>query len=133
MRRLATILSALGFLWACAATVYLVAGAGDGSVGTGSALTAHEAAVGRLPVTLQSANGAWIVGVLVLVTVLAGIPFGLALRYPEGHRTATWAAALLLLGFSSISGSGLGLTYLPVGAALLASAAVADKRPARGR
>lgn len=127
MRRLSTALSALGFLWACAATIYLVAGAGDDAAHVTSVLTAGEVAVGRLPVPLRSTNGPWIVGLLLLVTLLAGIPFGLSLSYPAGHRTATWTAGLVVVGFSLVSGLALGLMYLPVGVVLLASAAVAER------
>lgn len=119
MRRLATTLSALGFVWASAVTVFLVSAAGYEGISTGSAVAAGDTGIS---VSLLSANGPWFVGLLVGVTLLAGLPFGLALCYPAGQRTTTWISGLLLLSFSIIAGFSVGLPYLLPALVLLASA-----------
>jgi hypothetical protein len=123
MRHLATALNALAFLWVSAATTYLLATAGDEGANATSVLSGHEAVVGHVSVSLGSANGAWVFALLVGVSLLAVLPFGVALNFPERHRPVTWSVGLLLLGFSLISGFSVGLVYLPGALALLASAA----------
>lgn len=122
MRRLATALGALAFLWACGATVYLLTTAGYEGLGTTSALVDGGIEVRRVSVSLAAANGPWVVGLLIGVSLFAGVPLGVALTFPAGQRSTTWTAALLLLGFSVISGFSVGFFYLPCGILLLASA-----------
>lgn len=122
MRHLATALNALAFLWACAATIYLLVASGYEGTYTTSASTGSDAVVGHMDVSLASANGPWVVGLLVVVTLIAGLPFGVTLALPDGHRAVTWSAGLLLLGFAILSGFVIGLMYLPVAVVLLASA-----------
>ena len=122
MRHMATALKALAFLWVGAATLYLLFTAGYEGVNPASAFTGTAAVVGHIDVPLDSSNGPWVVGLLLVVSLIAGIPFGVALTYPESHRAVTWTAGLLLLGFSVIAGFAVGLMYLPGAVLLLASA-----------
>lgn len=126
MPRLATALKALAFLWSCSATVYLLVASAYEGVNRTSALTGSEAVVGQIDVSLASPAGVWVVGLLVVVTLVAGLPFGVASTYPEGHPAVTWTVALLLFGFSIMSGVTVGLMYLPAAVVLLAAATVPD-------
>ena len=123
MRRLATALSALAFLWALAATVYVLAGVGYEGISTGFALTGGREEPGPGVVSLASATGVWIVALLAGVTLLAGMPLGVALSHPAGQRATTWSAGLLLLGFSVVAGFTVGPFYLPCAIVMLAAAA----------
>jgi hypothetical protein len=124
MRRLALTLDALAFLWACAATVYLVLAAGHQGVSTISALTASDVEAQRVTVSLVSAEGVWVVGLLLGVTLLAGLPLGVGLALPVARPTTTWTAGLLLLGFAIVSGFSLGLFYLPSAVLLVVAGVV---------
>lgn len=124
MRRLAGTMDALAFLWSGAASIYLLTAAANEGIGTGTALTESGVEPQRVTASLASANGPWVVAVLVGVTLLAGVPMGVALTHPEGQKVTTWCVAVLLLGFSVLSGFSVGLFYLP-GAALLVLAALA--------
>jgi hypothetical protein len=123
MRHFSTALNALGFLWACGATAYLLATSGHEGTSTASALTGAEAGVGHMTLSLASTNGAWIVLLLLAVTMLAGVPFGVAMSLPERHRAVTWVVGLLLLGFALMAGFTVGFIYLPGAVVLLVSAA----------
>lgn len=131
MRRLSLALSGLGFLWALAATIYLLTGAGYESFSTDAALPGGGETVGHMSVSLVSANGPWVVALLSIVTLLAGIPLGVGLAHPRGHRGTTWTFGLLIVGFSIVAGFSVGLTYLPVGLVLIAAAAVSERATPR--
>ena len=123
MRRLAVTLSALAFCWACAATAYLLLA----STRTGVATPAGLAASGNessLPPPLSTAEGVWMAGLLIGVTLAAGLPFGIGLAHPPGHRSSAVAIGLLLVGFCSVSGLSVGLLYLPGALLLLVAGAV---------
>ena len=124
MRRLATALGGLAFLWAGAATFYLLTAAGYEDVSTSVALAEGTVDAQGVTTSLVSANGPWVVGLLGGVSLLAALPLGVALAYPQGQRATTWSVALLLLGFSIVSGFSVGLFYLPSAVLLLASAIV---------
>jgi hypothetical protein len=124
-RHLATALNALAFLWVSAATIYLLVTAGYEGLSPASALAGNTPIVGHIDTSLASANGPWVVGLLLIVSLIAGLPFGVALTSPKSHRAVTWTAGLLLLGFSIISGYTVGLMYLP-GAVLLLAAATTN-------
>jgi hypothetical protein len=128
LRHLSTSLSGLAFLWAAAATTYLLVASGNQGIATGSGLVGSDQALGRLGVPLVSANGVWIVCLLLIVTVIAGLPLGVALTDRARHRSVTWIACALLLGFSMISGFSVGLMYLPGAVALFASALTVQVR-----
>lgn len=130
MRRIATTLSALGFLWAGAATLYLLQGAGSGVVSTTQAVGQGPARVGHVGIPLGSAEGVWIATLLLGLTFLAGLPLGVALRHPEGQRITTWGVGASLVGFSLVAGFSVGLAYLPAGLVLVAAAVLS---PPRGR
>ncbi len=124
MRRLATALGALAFLWACAATVYLLTTAGYEGISTSSALSGGGGEGQRITASLVAVNGPWVVGLLVGVSLLAGMPLGVALAHPDGQGATTWSAGLLLLGFSIVSGFSVGLFYAPSAMLLVTSAIV---------
>lgn len=132
MRRIATTLSGLGFLWAGAATLYLLRGAGYATVTTVSALGVTDAAVGQVRVSLLSAEGVWIVALLSGVTLLAGLPVGVALTHPSGHRATALVVGGLLLGFSFLSGFSMGLPYLPAAAVVFAAGVVSPRHGRAG-
>lgn len=132
MRRLATALSALGFLWALAATVYILSGGGHEGISTSFTLAGGQRELGRGGVSLVSAEGVWLVGLLSGLTLIAGMPLGVALSYPEGQRITTWGAGALLLGFSVTTAVTVGLFYVPCAVVLLAAAS-ATGVPGRGR
>jgi len=124
MRRLATALSALGFLWALTATVYVLAGAGREGISTRFDLVAGAADAGAGGLPLTSSDGVWVLALLAAVTLLAGLPVGVALFYPEGQRTTTWGAGLLLLSFSAVTALTVGLFYAPCAVVVLVAAIV---------
>jgi len=124
MRRLATTLGALAFLWTAAATVYLLTETRYDGIGTGATMFESGVEAHRVTVPLLSANGLWIVFVLGAVTLLSGLPVGVALAYPSSQRTATWSVAVLLLGFAVVTLSSVGLFYVPSALLMVGSAAV---------
>lgn len=83
-----------------------------------------DSTVGKITVSLASANGVWMVGLLSLVTVTFALPVGVALRHPAGQRFVGWTIGWLVLVFSVVSGLSVGLTYLPAAVLVLAGAAL---------
>ena len=124
MRRGATALSAAAFLLASAATIYLLTAANYEDVSTGAVLMGGGTEPVRVTRSFVATNGSWVIGLLLCVTVLAGVPLGIALASPKNQQAATWSTALLLLGFSIISGFSVGLLFLPSAALLLGAAIV---------
>ena len=124
MRRLATALSAVAFLGACAATIYLLTAANYEGVSTGAVLSGGSTEPIRVTRSFVSVNGFGVIGLLLGVTLVAGVPLGIALAWPRNQQAATWSTALLLLGFSIISGFWVGLLFLPSAAVLLGAAIV---------
>ena len=125
--KLAVLLFGLGFTWAAAASVHLLTSAPY----LGTVLEAAgtpDPAIGRINVTLASANGAWTLSLLSLITVLFGLPFGVALTHPGGQRFVGWTIGLLLVAFSVVTGSSVGLTYLPAALLVIAAAALSPTR-----
>ena len=113
MSRLAVTLSALAFLWACAATAYLMLASSPSGMATAATLAAVGDGARRLPPPLATADGVWMAGLLIGVTIMAGMPLGIGLAHPPGLRATAWTAGLLLLGFCVLSGWPVGLLYLP--------------------
>ena len=71
--------------------------------------------------SLLAENGMWALGLLAIPVALTVLgEFG-ALR---GHRVLLWSVAVVLLGFSIISGMTIGMFYLPAAIALLVAAAL---------
>lgn len=129
MRRLATISSALGFLWACAATAYLLVVASPAGVARSTTLAAGAGdAAGLLP-PLATAEGVWLAGLLMGVALLAGVPFGVALAHPTGLRPTGLTTGFAMVGFCALSGDFVGLLYLPCALLLIAAGAVARAEP----
>lgn len=126
-RRVATALGALAFVWACAATVYLLNAAGYEGYSTTSVLTGGGAEPRRVTASLVAANGPWVVGLLGSVSLLAGVPLGVALTHPAGQRATTWTVALVLVAFSLVSAFSVGLFYMPSAILLVVSALLATR------
>lgn len=132
MRRLALTLGALAFLWACAATTYLLFASSQAGIARAAMLAAGGGAAPHMPPPLATATGVWVTGLLVGVTYLAGMPLGIALAVPAGQRMVAWTTGFVLLGFCAVSGFSVGLPYLP-SALLLVVAGAVDKVEPQGR
>jgi hypothetical protein len=122
-------LSALAFPWACGATVYLLLVSSHPGIATSAVLAASGGEARRMPPSLATANGVWTAALLICVTLLAGMPLGVALAHPPGQRTTAWAAGLLLLGFCAMAGVSVGLLYLPSAILLIVAGAVGKVKP----
>jgi len=122
MRRLATGVSALALLSACTASAYLWRVPMYASLSTTSTSTSSAVTTGLDSQTLVGANGSWVTVLLVGVTLLCGLPLCVAVAVPGAQRGATWSTALLVLGFSIISGFSVGLFFMPSALLLLVSA-----------
>jgi len=112
VRRVAIALSALGFLWALAASVLFLGGAAPDGSG----------------VSLLTSDGVWVVALLSVLTLVAGLPLGLALRHPAGLRPVSATAGAIVLVISVAAGATVGLRYVPACVALFGSAAIAPGR-----
>ena len=62
---------------------------------------------------LASANGVWVTALLMGISMLAGVPMGVALTHPPVQRVTAWTIGSMLLGFCLLAGLPLGLPYLP--------------------
>lgn len=117
-RRLSLILGGLAFFWACAVTWYVLQASSETGM-TVSAVAAGIAGDARsVAPPLASADGVWVTGLLVGISMLSGVPVGVALTHPPVQRVAAWTTASMLLAFCLLAGLTLGLPYLP--SALLA-------------
>lgn len=129
MRRLSVVLAGLAFVWACALTVHVLqassqSGMTVSAVVAGIAADAHPAAP-----PLSSADGVWVTGLLMIISMLSGIPMGVALTHPPVQSATAWTIGSMLLGFCLLSGPALGLPYLP-SAILVFGVAVVTTGPA---
>jgi len=119
--RLAVLLFGLGFAWAAVGSVHLLISTPYLGIGTVPS-DYSDPPLGQLTVSLASANGVWTVGLLSLVTIASGLPFGVALTHSNGQRSVGWTIGVLVLAFSMIGGFSVGLTYLPAALLVLAGA-----------
>lgn len=62
---------------------------------------------------LASADGVWVTGLLMGVSMLSGVPMGVALTHPPIQKVTAWTIGFVLLGFCLLAGFSLGLPYLP--------------------
>ena len=133
-RRFAAILGAVGWIWACTASVYLLVASHGAGIWNASMFVGVDVDVRHLLPSLTTATGVWITALLAGVTLVAGIPLGVALTHPPDQRRVTWTAALLVLGFSLVAKPSLGLAYLPSAVLLIATAVAGDLEaaPVRG-
>lgn len=112
-RRLSLILGGLAFLWACAVTVHLLQASSEAGI-TVSAVVAGIAGDARsIAPPLASADGVWVTGLLMGVSMLSGVPVGVALTHPPIQKVTAWTIGCVLLGFCLLAGFSLGLPYLP--------------------
>jgi hypothetical protein len=125
-------LDALALLWTCAATAYLLMASTRRGIAASAVLGIAGDDVGRLPPSLATANGVWMAGLLMGLTLLGGMPLGIALAHPSGHRAAAWTVALTLLGFCFLSGFFVGLLYVPATVLLMIAGAVWKSEPPGG-
>jgi hypothetical protein len=124
MRRLATALSAFACLGALAASGFLLAVPAYEGIATSAASAGGGVDTVRFTQTFAEANGPRAMGLLLLVTLVATAPLGVALARPAAQRATTWASALLLSAFSVLAGFTVGLFYLPSALTLLIAAVV---------
>jgi hypothetical protein len=129
------IFGGLGWAWACATSAYLlVASRGTGLLHA-SLFMGTEADARQLLPSLSTATGVWVTALLACVTLLAGVPLGVALAHPPDHARTAWPAALALFAFSLFAGAPLGTPYLPSAVLLLAATMGGDVElaPCKGR
>ena len=117
MSRLGASLAGLGFVWSGGATLYLLlvaAGRGMTTVVTLSAASGPLAGgPAPLPPSLATGDGVWMTALLLGVTLVSAVPFGVALRHPRGLRVTAWTVAMPLLAVCVLGGLTVGLYYLP--------------------
>lgn len=126
MRRLATTLSALALIWTATVTAFVLAGRG-GRIRTGFTLGEVVGEPGVGSVALLSANGVWLVGLLVGIAILSAVPFGVALTHPRGQRTTSWVVGVLLLAFCAFTFPTIGPFYVPGALALIGAGAAGGR------
>lgn len=85
---------------------------------------------GSLAPPLASADGVWVTGLLLIVSVLSGVPFAVTLTYPPVQSVTAWTIGWMLLAFSLLAGLSLGLPYLPSAILVFAVAVLAEREPA---
>ncbi|MEX2471215.1 MAG: hypothetical protein WEA34_03500 [Gemmatimonadota bacterium] len=129
MRRLSLILGGLAFFWACAVTWYVLQASSEpgmmvSAVAAGIAGDAHSVAP-----PLASAKGVWVTGLLVVISVLSGVPMGVALTHPPVQRVTAWTTGSVLLVFCLLAGLSLGLPYLPSALLVFGVAVIANEEP----
>lgn len=125
------ILGAVAFLWASAATVYVMLASSETAMSTANMLATSDDGAKGMPPSLATANGVWMTALLVGVTLLTSLPVGIAFGLPSRQRTAAWSTGLLVLGFCLVSGHFLGLLYLPSAILLMVAGAVDQVEPQR--
>ena len=69
------------------------------------------------------------VALLMGATLVAGMPLGIGLAHPTGHRTTAFASGLLLLGFCLVTGLSVGLLFLPSTILLVLAGALGRVEP----
>ena len=121
LRNLTMLFGALGWVWACATSAYLLVASRGAGLWHGSLFIGSEADAGQLLPSLSTATGVWVAALLGGVTLVAGVPLGVALAHPPDHARTAWPAALALLAFSLFAGPPLGPPYFPAAALLLAA------------
>lgn len=129
MRRVAPTLCALAFLWACAASVYLLVGSSPAGIARSATLAAGGSEASGMPPPLATVEGVWVAGLLMGIGLLAGVPIAVVLAHPSGHRATAWTVGSSILGFCAISGFFVGLLYLPAALLLLVAGAVGKAEP----
>ena len=123
------VLSGLAFLWACAATWYLLLAASPAGIATSAVLPSSEGEPNGMPPSLATAEGVWVAGLLIGVTLVAGMPLGVGLAHPSTQRTTAWTTSLVLLGFCLLSSFPIALLYLPSTLLLAIAGAVGKVEP----
>lgn len=122
MRLLATILSGLALLIAIALTIRLL------NVPLYRGFESHCTESGCEKVettkTLIEVNGTWVIYELILVNLVAGVPFFVALRRSASQSLVTWVCTLLLMAYSIAGSMTIGLAYMPSALLLLITAIV---------
>ncbi len=118
------ILAALAFLWASAATAYVLVTSRETAMSASNMFAASGGEPwGMLP-SLATAHGVWMATLLMAVTLLTSLPAGIALRDPSRQGVVAWGAGLMGFGFCLVSGVFLGLLFLPSAILLMAVGAL---------
>lgn len=129
LRRLSLILGGLAFFWACAVTFHVLQASSQTGL-TVSAVVAGIAGDARsVAPPLDSANGVWVTGLLVGISMLSGVPMGVALTHPPVQSVTAWTTGSMLLGFCLLAGLSLGLPYLPSAILVFGVAVLATMEP----
>lgn len=128
-RRLSLILGGLAFFWACAVTWYVLQASSETGM-TVSAVAAGIAGNARsVAPPLASADGVWVTGLLVGISMLSGLPMGVTLTHPPAQKVTAWTTGSMLLAFSLLAGLSLGLPYLPSALLVFGVAVIANDEP----
>jgi len=129
LRRLSVIFGGLAFFWSCAVTFHVL----RASSRTGMTVSAVVAGIAgdaqSVAPPLASANGVWVTGLLMGISMLAGVPLGVALAHPPVQRVTAWTIGGILLGFCLLAGLSLGLPYLPSAILVFGVAMMAKLEP----
>lgn len=129
LRRLSLIFGGLAFFWACAVTWHVLQASSQAGM-TVSAVVAGIAGDARsVAPPLASADGVWVTGLLVGVSMLSGVPMGVALTHPPVQKVTAWTIGFMLLGFCLLAGLSLGLPYLPSAILVFGVAVMASTEP----
>ena len=115
-------LSGLAFLTSIAASIYLLYAPFYQYVSVINTAGDEETIHGTA--TLVEVNGTWVAVLLVVVTLVSGVPLLLALRRSALQPMVTWLSALLLMAYSIAGSFTIGLVFAP-SAILLLIAAIA--------
>lgn len=129
LRRLSLILGGLAFFWACTVTWHVLQASSEAGR-TVSAVVAGVAGDARsVAPLLASADGVWVTGLLIGVSMLSGVPMGVALAHPPVQSITAWTIGAMLLVFCVLAGLSLGLPYLPSAVLVLGVGVVASTEP----
>lgn len=129
LRRLSTISGGLAFFWACAVSLHVLRASSPTGITVSAAIAGVAGEAATVAPPLDSADGVWVTGLLLIISVLSGVPLAVTLTYPPGQSVTAWTIGSILVGFSVLAGLSLGLPYLP-SALLIFMVGVLAKREA---
>jgi hypothetical protein len=125
------ILGALAFMWASAATLYVLVTSSETAMSASNMLAASGGEAKGRPPSIATAEGVWMATLLTAITLLTSLPAGIAMRHPSSQRVVAWVVGLMVFGFCLVSGVFLGLLFLPSAVLLMAAGAVDRVEPHR--
>ena len=125
MRRFALIFGGLAFFWSSAVSFHVLRASSRTGLTVSAVVSGLAGDPQSIAPPLASANGVWVTSLLLGVSILAGVPLGVALAHPPLQRITAWTIGLILLGFCFLAGPSLGLPYLPSAILVLGAGAMA--------